>query len=111
MQVNAGELNKRIKIVRLTHAEDADGYTTATETVLREPWAKFSRASLAEKTERGADAEDVTARFLIRWSATAISRKDLVRYNGEEYEIQSVNDYGDGHTYVELACRLLSAEG
>lgn len=111
MQVNVGDLNRRVQIVRLTHSTDADGYKTAAETVIREPWTQFSRVSPTERQERGADMEDVSARFLVRWSRTGISRKDLVRYDGQDYEIQSVNDYGDGHEYVELLCRLVSLEG
>ena len=47
--------------------------------MIREPWAQFSLVSPTERQERGADMEDVSARFLVRWSRTGISRKDLVR--------------------------------
>ena len=55
--------------------------------------------------------EDVKVRFLIRSGHTAISRKDRVRYNGADYEIEYVNDYGDSGEYMELIARLLTVGG
>ena len=111
MDVNAGKLNKRVEIVRSTTTQDADGYVTPTETVIRRPWAQFSRVSGTEALRQGADMGDVKARFLIRSSHTAISRKDRVRYNGADYEIEYVNDYGDSGAYTELIARKLTAGG
>lgn len=111
MDINAGKLNKRVEIVRISTAADADGYTIPTETVIRRPWAQFSRTSGTETLRQGADMGDVKVRFLIRSGHTAISRKDRVRYNGANYEIEYVNDYGDSGVYTELIARLLTAGG
>lgn len=111
MDVNAGKLDKRVEIVRISTAVDADGYTTPTETVIRRPWAQFSRTSGTEMQSQGADMGSVQARFLVRSGRVAISRKDRVRYNGADYEILYVNDYGDSGEYTELMCRLLTAGG
>ena len=82
-----------------------------TETVIRRPWAQFSRTSGTEMQSQGADMGSVQARFLVRSGRVAISRKDRVRYNGADYEILYVNDYGDSGEYTELMCRLLTAGG
>ena len=114
MDVNAGKLNKRVEIVRISTSPDADGYAAHTETVIRRPWAQFSRVSGSEALRQGADMGDVKVRFLIRsghTAHTAISRKDRVRYNGADYEIEYVNDYGDSGEYTELIARLLTAGG
>ena len=54
---------------------------------------------------------DLKVRFLIRSGHTAISRKDRVRYNGADYEIEYVNNYGDSGEYTELIAKLLTAGG
>lgn len=111
MDVNAGKLNKRVEIVRISTSPDADGYADPTETVIRRPWAQFSRTSGTEALRQGSDMGDVKVRFLIRSGHTVISRKDRVRYNGTDYEIEYVNDYGDSGEYTELIARLLTAGG
>ena len=88
MDVNIGKLNKRVEIVRISTSPDADGYADPTETVIRRPWAQFSRVSGSEALRQGADMGDVKVRFLIRSGHTAISRKDRVRHNGADYEIE-----------------------
>ena len=66
MDVNIGKLNKRVEIVRISTSPDADGYADPTETVIRRPWAQFSRVSGSEALRQGADMGDVKVRFLIR---------------------------------------------
>lgn len=111
MNVNAGELNKRVEILRVSTAPDAEGYTPESVRVIRRPWAAFSRTSGTEKLKSGADMGEVKARFLLRAGSVQISRKDRVRYAGEEYEIEYVNEYGDSGEYIELMTRLLTAGG
>ena len=111
MDINAGELNKRIEIIYVEKTTDADGYATEKETVIRRPWAKFSQTSGTELVKANADMSEVNVRFLIRWSPTVLSRKMIVRYAGNDYEIEYINGYGDSREYVELWCRLLTLEG
>lgn len=111
MFVNAGELRHRIQIIRVAKERDSDGYETRRETVLRSPWAKFSQPSGTELVKAGADMGQASGRFLIRWSATEISRKDLVRHQGEDWEILYINPYGGSREYVELMCQRTTLEG
>lgn len=110
MNVNPGELGKRIQIVEKTETEDDDGYVTKTDTVIRTCWAKFSRTSGTEIQKNNADFSEVKCRFMIRY-VDGISRKMIVRYAGTDYEIRYVNDYEDKHEYIELWCSLLTMEG
>lgn len=110
MVVNAGELRHRIQIIRVVKARDADGYETRSETVVRSPWAKFSQPSGTELVKAGADMGQISGRFLIRWSATKLSRKDIVRYRGQDWEIEYINPYGDSREYVELICQRTTLE-
>ena len=111
MEVNAGKLNKRIDIIQIEKELDRDGYETVKETVVRRPWAQFSQTSGTELTKANADMSEVMVRFLIRWSSTPLSRKMVVRYAGDDYEIEYINEYGDSREYVELWCRRLTLEG
>lgn len=111
MQVNAGELNRRIDIIKVTKSKDKDGYETVDETLVLHAWAKFSQTSGTELVKADADMSEVKARFLIRWSRTNLSRKMIVRYGGNDYQIEYINPYGDSKEYVELWCSLLTLEG
>lgn len=51
------------------------------------------------------------ARFLIRYTSTAISRKMLVLYRGDRYEITYINDYGDSHEFMEIIAKLVTTGG
>lgn len=106
MYVNPGELNKKIKILRIS-GKDSDGFRTGEPTVIRSCYAKYTRKiSDAEIAGAGVkpSAKAVT-RFLIRYTTTIISSDMKVRYNNRYYDIQDVNDIGDRHEYIELYCK------
>lgn len=111
MHVDAGELNKRIEIVREHRTKTPNGYDKITETVVHRCWAKFTQTSGTELIKANADFGQERVRFLIRWTGKAIDRKMAVRYGGSRYEIEYINDYGDGHQYIELWCKWLSRDG
>lgn len=105
MYIDAGQLNKRIQIIRLPAEEDADGYPVGGETVVHRCWAKFSQVSGTEAVKANADFTDLKVRFLIRWPRVPIDRKMIVRYNKADYEIEYINGYGDGRQYLEIWAR------
>lgn len=111
MELNAGKLDRRVEILRVSTQRDRNGYATETVTVIRRPWAQFSRTSGTEALRSGADMGETRARFVIRAGGAAISRKDRVRYGGGVYEIEYVNEYGDSGEYVELMTKLVTAGG
>lgn len=113
MDVQAGALNQRITIVRPAAGRSEAGYLcpASPPTVVRRCWAQFSRVSGTESLRAGADMSEVKVRFLVRCTATPIDRKMLVKYRGQDYEIEYVNDYGDAHRYMELVCRKLDTGG
>lgn len=111
MDIDAGKLNKHIQIIRVKTTRNNNGYETREETVIRSPWAQFSQTSGTETVKNGGDFGDVKVRFLVRWSPTEISRKDIVRYAGKDYEIEYINGYGDGREFVELWCSRVTLGG
>jgi len=104
MTINPGDLNKRISFIENISTQDSDGYDIATQNVFYSCWAKFSRTSGTEVVKESADFSEVKSRFLIRYTNRKINRKMAIRYDGDEYEIQYINDYGDNHEYIEIMC-------
>lgn len=104
MTVDAGALRHRIQIIRRTETQDADGYSSVAETVVRSCWARVSRTSGTEAVRANADMAEIKIRFLIRYAA-GLDRKMFVRYAGMDYEIVYLNDYEDRHQYIELWCQ------
>lgn len=112
MNVNAGELNKRIAIYRKPEL-DKDGYLPENPAPLlvHNCWAKFSQTSGTEMVKANADMGEARVRFLIRYTRKKIDRKMFVWYKGLDYEILYVNTYGDSGEYMEIWCKWLSNEG
>lgn len=102
MDIDAGDLIHRIAIYARTRVQDADGYYTESERLVRRCWAKFSRMSGTEISRANADYTEIKVRFLIRAASVPIDRKMLVRYGGDDYDIVYVNDYANRHEFVEL---------
>lgn len=105
MQVDAGELNRRIEIFRKEAKEDADGYAAESLELVRACYAKFTRKSGSEMQRSDSDMTNIQVRFLVRWSSIPIDRKMIVRYAGTDYEIEFINDYNDAHEYQEIWCK------
>lgn len=112
MFVNAGELNKRIAIYRRIDRANERGYLIPEDDQLvHSCWAKFTQQSGTELVQANADFGEERVRFLIRYTAKEIDRKMFVLYAGAVYEITYINDYGDGHRYMEIWCTWKSKEG
>lgn len=113
MEINAGELNRRIQILRYTETRNGAGYLAPkTEPeLIHSCWAKFSRVSGTEAMKAGADLGEVRVRFVIRYTRKPVDRTMFVRYRGRDYEIEYINDYGDDHRYMELLARWTGTGG
>lgn len=108
MNVNPGELNKKIQIVGSEKIEDEYGCESEKEVIIRTCFAKFTRVSGTEKVKSGADMEEVKVRFLVRYSTVEITRKMRVLYSGDYYEIKYINPYEDSKEYIEIWGELIT---
>ena len=102
MQVNTGELDKKIQIVQLIKTEDADGFDTVAEKVVRSCCAKVSNTSGTEMIKANAEFAEVKKRFLVRASSTEIDTDMAVKYHGKLYGIVYNNNYADDNEYLEI---------
>lgn len=107
MNINPGELNKKIQIVRKnSDSRDADGYPMEQIEAIRECYAKFTQQSGSEIQKDDSEFGNAKTRFLVRHSSIAINTDMYVLYSGRYYDIQYINTYGDSGEYAEIWCRL-----
>lgn len=104
MNVNPGDLDKRIRICAVTDSQqDEDGFeTVGVERVVRKCWAQFTQRSGTEITRSGSEFSETKDRFLVRASKIPITTDMYIRYAGDLYDIQYTNGYGDSGEYMEL---------
>lgn len=102
MNVNPGELNKKIKIVSFDTKKDNDGFKKKTEEIIRKPWAKVTRVSVNEVMKSLTEINLEKCRFLVRYTPTEITRDMFILYQGKYYQIEYVNNYGDSNEYIEI---------
>lgn len=107
MNINPGELNKKIQIVRKnSNSRDADGYPMEQIEVIRECYAKYTQQSGSEIQKNGSEFANAKTRFLVRHTSIAINTDMHVLYANHCYDIQYINTYGDSNEYTEIWCQL-----
>lgn len=103
MNVNPGELNKKIEIVLPEKRKNSAGFRAdGNEKIIRKPYAKVTRTSIKEALRDGSEIAVTKCRFLIRYADIPITNKMFIKYNGLYYHIEYVNDYSDSHEYMEI---------
>ena len=102
VDINAGELNQPIRILRRVATQDAAGYEESVrDELVLNCKAKVNRTSGTELVRANADFGEEKVRFLVRYPWTEIDRKMFVRWQGREYPIEYINDYA-GREYLEI---------
>lgn len=103
MNVNPGELDKRIKIVSFSAQKDKDGFRTdKEEKTVRNTWAKVTRISVSEAMKASSEINIERCRFLVRYTPVSITRDMFVLYAGKYYQIEYANNYEDSNEYIEI---------
>lgn len=102
MNVNPGELKKKIQIIQQIEEPDEDGFPKLSEKVVRTCRAKYSNTSGSEIIKAGTEFASAKARFLVRYSDKEFNEDMFVRYKGKDYNIEYINPYGDSKEYMEI---------
>ena len=102
MNINPGELNKKIQIIQKKETQDEDGFSALTDVVVRTCWARYTNTSGSEIIKAGTEFSCAKTRFLVRYSPVSINEDMFVRYNGRDYNIEYINPYGDSREYIEI---------
>lgn len=107
--INAGELNRRIQLVRVEPVLQPEGYLVPQETLIHACWAKVSRVSGTELVKSNAGFGQEKIRALIRTTRKQLDRGLVLRFDGRDYDLSYVNPY-PGDQYVELWAERLEMD-
>lgn len=110
MNINPGELNKKIQIVRKKEEVNENGFPVLTERIVRSCFARYTATSGSEIIKAGTEFSKAKARFLVRHSQIPVDTDMIVRYAGRDYNIEYVNPYGDSREYMEIWASLMRME-
>lgn len=103
MNVNPGEIDKKIKIVKFEQEKNKEGFPSKKiETVVRDTWAKVTRTSIRDAMNAERKIILTRSRFLVRYSPKKITHEMFILYNGVYYKIEYVNNYNDSDEYIEI---------
>lgn len=104
MEINPGELNKRIQIITISTGEKNENgiREKETELVVRSPWAKVTNTSGTEIQRANTEFATAKKRFIIRYSKQEITTDMIVKYGGKKYNILYVSDMEDKHEFWEI---------
>ena len=94
--MQAGALNRRIRIDRGILTRDGLGGEVRTWQPLTTVWAAMTQISDGERMRADERAAELSARFVIRWSllAASIDPQDRVIYAGKTHHIFAVKELG-----------------
>lgn len=106
MNINIGELNKKIRFINYTVALDEEDILTRQENTFHECWAKVSNTSGTEIIKSGSDFSNVKTRFLIRYTPKNITGNLDIMYNGKKYNVEYVNNYNESNEFIEIFATL-----
>nr|WP_295678781.1 phage head closure protein [uncultured Lachnoclostridium sp.]DAE05597.1 MAG TPA: putative head tail adaptor [Siphoviridae sp. cthL03] len=95
MNVNPGELNKRIEIKTFDKK-------TGESILVRKCWAKITNTSGKEIIKNNVDIESVESRFLVRYSVIPVTKNMEIHFRDMIFDIQYTNEYGYSKQYVEI---------
>ena len=107
MQINPGDFDKKIKIVRYERQKDSDGFEQKVEVVVLETWAQVTNTSGKEIQESGSDFSEVKTRFLMRTPKLKLDKDMVIKFAGNDYNIVYINDYNYDRRYTEIMTELV----
>lgn len=103
MNVNPGELDKRIKFITTASETDSDGFPAEpVETIFHECWASVSHTSGTEIIKANAEFSEIKTRFMIRYTKKEINQKMEILFNAKHYNIAYMNNYNLSNEYIEI---------
>ena len=107
MQINPGNFDKKIEIMRYEIQKDLDGFENKEEITVLNTWAQVTNTSGTEILRSNSDFSEVKTRFLMRTSKTEINKDMYIKFNGNIYNIVYINDYFYDKKYVVIMAELI----
>lgn len=107
MQINPGNFDKKIEIMRYEIQKDLDGFENKEEITVLNTWAQVTNTSGTEILRSNSDFSEVKTRFLMRTSKTEINKDMYIKFRGNIYNIVYINDYSYDKKYTEIIAELV----
>ncbi len=107
MQINPGNLKKKIQIVEYITRKDKDGFEIKEEYIILKTWAQVTNKSGTEIQRSNSDFAEVKTRFLIRTPQVNLKNSMVIKFCGDIYEIVYINDYNFDKKYTEIMAKLV----
>ena len=107
MYVNAGNLNKKIEIIKFEESKDKDGFSVKNEVLVLKTWAQVTNISGAELIKSNSDFAEIKTRFLIRTPKAEITKDMMIKFKGSVYNITYINNYSFKDEYTEIIAELV----
>ncbi len=107
MQINPGNFDKKIEIIKFEQAKDSDGFPENKEVVVLKTWAQVTNTSGTEVLRSNSDFSEVKTRFLMRTPKAEIAKDMIIKFKGNAYNITYINDYGYDKKYTEIIAELV----
>ena len=104
MYINAGNLNKKIEIVKFE--ESKDGFPVKNEVLVLKTWAQVTNISETELVKSNSDFAQTKTRFLIRTPNKAIEKDMFIKFRNNFYNIIYINNYNFKDKYTEIIAEL-----
>jgi len=104
--INPGDYNKRITILRVDEEKDNGGFAKNTETVVLSPYAKVKTTKGFTLIQNNSDFEKAFTNFTIRFPRNTIIERDMmIRYKGDEYKIEYLNNVDEADIELEIQAK------
>ena len=100
--INPGRLKHRITIMRYQETEDGLGNATQELAPLKSCWAELRPVRGKEQLEYFKNVNDLMYKITIRY--TDVTEKDVVAYNGRQFQINYITNPLEDNYYLELMC-------
>ena len=91
--MNIGAMDRRIKFLEDSDAQDAEGYVTTTSMLIAEVWAQVIPLRGAELFEAQQTVAQADTRFRVRYRPD-VGPTAKIEYDGRLYNIESVIELG-----------------
>lgn len=100
--INPGRLKRRVEIMRYQNSEDSLGNTVNVLVPLKTVWAEIRPARGTEQLEYYKETNSQLYKITIRY--TDVTEKDVIRYQGRQFQINSITNPVEDCYYLELNC-------
>lgn len=107
MQINPGNFNKKIKIIKFEQVKDSDGFPENKEIIVLRTWAQVTNTSGTEILRSNSDFSEVKTRFLMRTPKIILDKDMFIKFAGNAYNIVYINDYSYDKKYTEIIAELV----